>query len=49
MTDNGGQVLKTFSYGTSNAAGVRTNGRLLTATRYNSVGSPFNATVAITE
>ena len=49
VTGNGGQVLKTFSYGTSNAAGIRTNGRLETATRYNSVGPPFNATVAVTE
>ncbi|HWM95039.1 MAG TPA: RHS repeat-associated core domain-containing protein [Thermoanaerobaculia bacterium] len=49
VTGNGGQVLKTFSYGTSNAAGVRTNGRLQSATRYNSVGAPFNATVAVTE
>lgn len=38
-----------FIYGSSSAAGVRTNGRLETATRYNSVGSPSNATVAVTE
>jgi len=49
VTDDADQVLKTFAYGTSNAAGVRTNGRLQTATRYNTVGSPFNATVAIIE
>lgn len=49
VTGNGGTTLKTFTYGSSNAAGVRTNGRLQTATRYNSVGSPFNATVAVTE
>ena len=42
-------LLKTFTYGTSNAAGARTNGRLETATRHNSVGAPFNATVSVTE
>jgi RHS repeat-associated protein len=43
------QVLKAFTYGSSNAGGVRTNGRLETADRYNYVGSPFNATVQVTE
>lgn len=48
MTGNDG-ILKTFTYGTSNAAGSRTNGRLETATRHNYVGAPFNATVSVTE
>jgi RHS repeat-associated protein len=45
----GGNPLKAFNYGTSNAAGVRTNGRLESALRYNYVGAPFNATVLLTE
>ncbi|MES1244022.1 MAG: RHS repeat-associated core domain-containing protein [Acidobacteriota bacterium] len=45
----GGSPLKVFHYGSSNAAGVRTNGRLESALRYNQVGAPFNATVLITE
>jgi RHS repeat-associated protein len=49
VTGNGGQVLKTFTYGTSNALGTRTNGRLESASRYNYVGAPFNATVLLTE
>jgi RHS repeat-associated protein len=49
VTGNGSQVLKTFTYGSSDAAGSRTNGRLETATRYNYVGAPFNATAAVTE
>jgi YD repeat-containing protein len=49
VTGNGGQMLKAFSYGISDAVGSRTNGRLETATRYNYVGAPFNATAAVTE
>jgi RHS repeat-associated protein len=30
-----GRLLKEFTYGTSNAAGIRNNGKLLTATRHN--------------
>lgn len=45
----GGNLLKVFNYGSSNAAGVRTNGRLASALRYNYVGAPFNATVLLTE
>ncbi len=45
----GGNILKVFNYGTSNAAGTRTNGRLESALRYNYVGTPFNATVLMTE
>jgi YD repeat-containing protein len=35
----GGNILKVFTYGTSNAAGTRTNGRLESAQRYNYVGT----------
>ncbi len=45
----GGNILKVFTYGSSNAAGMRTNGRLESAQRYNYVGAPFNATVLMTE
>jgi RHS repeat-associated protein len=43
------RILKAFNYGSSNAAGVRTNGRLESALRYNYAGAPFNATVLLTE
>ncbi len=42
-------MLKSFTYGSSNAAGVRTNGRLELATRYNYVGAPFNLTMQVDE
>ncbi|MES1243845.1 MAG: RHS repeat-associated core domain-containing protein [Acidobacteriota bacterium] len=49
VDETGGDPLKVFNYGASNAAGLRTNGRLESALRYNYVGTPFNATVLITE
>ncbi len=45
----GGSLLKVLNYGGSNAVGVKTNGRLASALRYNYVGAPFNATVLVTE
>lgn len=43
VTDaNANKLLKEFIYGTSNADGVRTNGRLLTAKRYNYHNVPPN-------
>lgn len=49
VSQQGVGPLKAFTYGNSNAAGVRTNGRLETATRYNYVSAPFNATVQVVE
>ena len=41
VSETGGQPLKTFAYGT--------DGRLSSASRYNYVAAPFNATVQVTE
>lgn len=41
VSETGGQPLKTFAYGT--------DGRLSSASRYNYVATPFNATVQVTE
>ena len=43
------RVLKAFTYGTSSPGGNLKNGKLETATRYNFVAAPFNATVQVTE
>ncbi len=40
-------TLKSFTYGTSNAANVRTNGRLHVATRYNYLSTPYNPAVPL--
>ncbi len=43
------RVLKAFTYGTSSPVGNLKNAKLETATRYNFVAAPFNATVQVTE
>jgi RHS repeat-associated protein len=49
-TNNGGhRCLKTFTYGTSNAASQRTNGRLQQASRFNYVGPPTSNTLEVIE
>ena len=49
VTQAGVGILKSFTYGTSNAANERTNGRLRVATRYNYVSPPFSLTLQADE
>lgn len=51
VRETGGAVrtFKTFAYGTSNATGVRDNGRLKRATRYNYPSDPYAGLVATVE